>query len=87
MERDILLAEATNLCSIQLLKFGKKHIAQIIESMKLEEDIEDILKSLVKNQIHMTAENIIQNISTLADNKEDYFNYLFKLEEESKKKY
>lgn len=87
MDKDELLAQATNKCSVQLLKFGKKYISQTVESMGLDKNIESILVTQIKNQLHMINENTIQDISKMSDNKESYFGYLFKLEQESKRKF
>jgi hypothetical protein len=72
---------------VQLLKFGKKYISQTVESMGLDKNIESILVTQIKNQLHMINENTIQDISKMSDNKESYFGYLFKLEQESKRKF
>lgn len=85
-EIEKLLAEATNMCAVQILKHSKKHISQTIESMNLEKETEDILKSLVKNQLHYCYEGVVQDISKLANNREEYFNHLFQLEIASKSK-
>jgi hypothetical protein len=86
-EKEVLLAECTNLIGIELLKKDKKQFSLIIESMNLDIEISNILKNLIKNGLHQNYEQICQQISQLADDREKYWSCLFKLEELSKKKY
>ena len=85
--KDELLAEVTNIFGENLLKKDKKAQSLIIEKFDLDTNLSNVLKGLIKDRLHLSYENTIQEISKMSDNKESYFGYLFKLEQESKRKF
>ncbi len=84
---DEKLAEATAIIGNNLLRKNKKNLSLIIEKFNLDDKISDALKGLVKDRLHESYEEICQQISKLAEDKEKYWMYLFKFDEMSKKKY
>lgn len=84
--KDKILAEITNIIGIFLLKKSKKEISKLIEATCQDIELSSILKNLIKNYLHSGYEDVCISISKYADDKEDYWGYLFKLEEETKKK-
>lgn len=84
--KDKTLAEITNIMGVFLLKRSKKEISKIIEATCKDVELSNILKNLIKNYLHSGYEEVCIAISKYANNKEDYWGHLFKLEEETKKK-
>lgn len=79
------LAEITNLIGNRLLKHDKRDLCELVESVGLDKSVESILKNIVKKNLYDSYNLLSQGIAEYADNKQEYFNYLYKLEEESKR--
>ena len=77
------LAEIVSIIGVEMLRKNKRNISQIIEASIPHSYT---IKKILKNELHASYERIKENLSTYAESKEEFYQYLKDFESANKEK-